>query len=243
MRADAENAVTPEAPAAKPTVAPAAAPEPATFRHTWARTALREGMIFLLISGGIVLVSGFLLPISSDAYWLLLMIVGGIGAGMALLFYLVNVVPRLLIGWVVRTHAPLPELYRQKREQEAFGRGFWISWLLVISAAIVFGASGGEIFVKLLGGVVGGCLIAFFVGLFNYARLQLWHAVVRFLLRHYSLTPPIEAPDGYADTIMDPPSAEDESGPLFADTGIISSQRPERQNAAPTGIRAEEKGL
>jgi hypothetical protein len=243
MSADADNAVTPEPSAAKPPASPLVTPEPAAFRHTWARTALREGLIFLLISAAIVVVSGIFLPISNDAYWLLLKIVVGIGAGMGLLFYLVGVVPRLLIAWVVRTHAGLPELYRRKREEEAFGQVFWISWVLIASICVLIGIWSGGFFVCLVGGIVGGGLISCFIGVLNNGRLQAWHFVVRFLLRRYSLTPPIEAPaDGYADTLMKPPETDNEPDPPFADTDIISSRRPETRTAASTNIRAEEGG-
>src|SRR5262249_51300409 len=63
-------------------------PSPEAFRHNWARKALREAGLFLLLAVAVVLLCGLFLPIPSDVYWLLLKIVAAISAGVGVLFYL-----------------------------------------------------------------------------------------------------------------------------------------------------------
>jgi hypothetical protein len=230
-----------EAPPQEEPVGPLVVPNPApeAFRHRWGRTAVREAVLFLALAAMVLPVCGLFLPISWDVYWLLIGLVFGIGAAIAVGIYLFNVLPRLLIAVIVRRYGDMPEAHRLKWEQSAFGFGFTCSVATFgLLALFLLPRNPWEFLAVLMVGAVAGL----FGGLCCYCAVITWNSLVGVILRRYTLTRPKEArPEGYADSTEVPRDDESEFDfPPLADTDIISDRRPRRANRPATDIQPGE---
>src|SRR5262249_47682323 len=181
------------------------ASEPSTFRHNWARMALREGLVFLLIAGTVVIVSGLFLPISGDHYWMLIKIVLGSSAVLGTGLYLANVLPRLCRAFIVRRYGEMPRVRRTKWQEESFGCGFKFVFLATLAIDL-----GGLIISKWDLATAFPMLFAalafgLFGGFFWFTMVKGWNELIDDTLQRFSLSrqfiPPSDDPGDPAESI------------------------------------------
>ena len=215
---------------------------PDMLAHRWGRKALREALLFLLVAAVVLVLCGLFLPVSGEVFWLLVLIVVGIGAAIGAGFYLFNVVPRLIRAMIVRCYSSMPRIRRLKWQQGAFALGFKIPFITSLVLMIIVPAlwkwHRDTIFL-LIGIPAMGLFVGLGTGLLWYVLVRFWNKLIDDTLARFSLTrPPQGLPDDYADTISKRPDSDpDFDLPALGETDIISSRAPARRNAAPTDIQ------
>jgi hypothetical protein len=170
-------------------------PAPEAFRHDWARKALREAGLFLLLAVGVVLVCGLFLPIPSEVYWLLLKLVAGISAGVGVLFYLLIVLPRIVYYRFVdlhRRYGGVPESMQREWTGRAMVWGLWIGIGVPFLLGVTFVWRGQvQLGVTMMVLAVGA---GFAVAWFFISAVIMWIWAIRGAGRAFGLPPPAEPP-------------------------------------------------
>jgi MFS family permease len=218
---------------------------PDMLAHRWGRKALREALLFLLVAAVVLVICGLVLPVPGEVFWLLVLIVAGIGAAIGAGFYLFNVVPRLMRAMIVHCYSSMPRIRRLKWQQGAFGLGFKIPFITSLVLMIIVPAlwkwRRDTIFLLIMIPAMG-LFVGLGTGVLWYVLVRFWNKLIDDTLARFSLTrPPQGLPDDYAGTISKRPDSDPElEPPPFADTDIISSRAPARRNAAPTDIQPGE---
>jgi hypothetical protein len=168
-------------------------PAPEAFRHNWARKALREAGLFLLLAVVVVLVCGLFLPVPSDVYWLLLKLVLGISAGVGVLFYLVIVLPRIVYYRLVdlhRRYGGVPE----SMQRQWTGRAMHLGLLVGAGVPAILGILSIHRGQVQFGFTLLVCSIAlgFAVAWFSIAAVIMWIWAIRVAGRAFGLQPAVE---------------------------------------------------